>query len=356
MKTQRIYGFDFARAFAILGMMFVNYKIVFTQEIVAHESLNQFLSVFEGRAAAVFLVLAGLGIGLMTRSGYLSSDPAVRRLHREMLLKRALFLLILGLALYYFFDWSADILHYYGVYMVAVSLFIYLKTSTIVLAGLLTTATGTALQLLLDYTHRWDLSFTSYEGFWTVEGFISNTFFNGYHPFFPWFAFILFGLALSRMDFTQKQKVLFLTSRALIIAVLLEALSAGLIALMGGSETAFYLFDTKPMNPTFLYIVTATAWAMFFIGGSVLLEGKVKTSRWFQFIVKGGQMALTHYVIHAVVVLGVMTVIDNLAYRDEVFVFFMTLFVFLSMLVFSNGWGLKFRKGPLELVMRRMTQ
>jgi len=356
MRTQRIYGFDFARALAILGMMFVNYKIIFTQEIVAHESLNRFLSLFEGRAAAVFLVLAGLGIGLMTRSGYLSTNPLVRRRHRVVLLKRALFLLILGLGLYYIFEWSADILHYYGFYMAAVSLFIYLRTRVILLAGLLTTATGTVLQLLLDYTHRWDLSFNVYEGFWTIDGFISNTFFNGYHPFFPWFAFILFGLALSRVDFSQKEKVLSLTSGALIFAVLMEVLSAGLIALMGGSETAVYLFDTKPMNPTFLYIVTATAWAIGFIGGSVLLERKFKESRWFQFTVKGGQMALTHYVVHAVVVLGVMAVIDNLAYRDEVFVFFMTLSVFLSMLFFSNGWSLKFKKGPLESVMRRVTQ
>lgn len=64
---KRIEAFDFARALAILGMMLVNYKIVFTYGRVKSPLLTNLIEVLEGRAAAVFLILAGLGIGLMTK-------------------------------------------------------------------------------------------------------------------------------------------------------------------------------------------------------------------------------------------------------------------------------------------------
>jgi len=196
----------------------------------------------------------------------------------------------------------------------------------------------------------------NYEGFWSVKGFISHTFFNGYHPFFPWFTFILFGLLLSRYNFSDKRKIISLTSISIITALVLECISALLINYFGNSEIAVFLFSTKPMNPTFLYVFTATAWAIFFIGLCILLERKFKASRWYQLIVKTGQMALTHYVIHVIGVLGVMVLIDNLAYHDEIFVLFISLFAFLLMLLFSNVWSLKFNKGPIELFMRRITQ
>ncbi len=123
--SNRIQGFDVARAFAIMGMMLVNYKIVFTYGIKKHMLLSGFLGVFEGRAVAVFIILAGIGIGLMTKKSYFSGSLEVRKQIRITVLKRALFLFVLGQILYAGFGWSADILHYYGVFMVMICFFIY---------------------------------------------------------------------------------------------------------------------------------------------------------------------------------------------------------------------------------------
>ncbi|MBM7562743.1 hypothetical protein [Fusibacter tunisiensis] len=60
---KRIEGFDFARSLAILGMMLVNYKIVFTYGIVKYEAIGKLIGVLEGRAAAVFFIGMCLLIG-----------------------------------------------------------------------------------------------------------------------------------------------------------------------------------------------------------------------------------------------------------------------------------------------------
>ncbi len=355
MEMNRIKGFDYARAFAILGMMLVNYSIVFNQNIVKYEILSRFIAAFQGRAAAVFVILAGIGIGLMTHSSYVSKDRLERNKQRLTLLKRAIFLFIFGLLLYLIFDWTADILHYYGVYMAAIVFFIFMRTKTLVILATVTTTIGSILQLFFDYSQGWNSAFDHYSGFFTVHGFLRNTFFNGYHPFFPWFAFLLFGLALSRLNFRDQKKMKQVTLVALIIAIVIELISLGLIKYFGDTEMAIYIFDTKPMNPTALYIFASTAWAIFFIGLCVCIDQRETHSKGYLLIANGGKMALTHYLIHVLVIV-LMQMIDQLAYHDEIFVIGISLVTFVCMLLFSQIWHRKFDRGPIELLMRKVTK
>ncbi|KQX68039.1 heparan-alpha-glucosaminide N-acetyltransferase domain-containing protein [Paenibacillus sp. Root444D2] len=64
MSGERITGLDLARAISILGMMFVNYKISMGAEGSGPAWLSWFVSLFEGRASAVFVVLAGIGFAI----------------------------------------------------------------------------------------------------------------------------------------------------------------------------------------------------------------------------------------------------------------------------------------------------
>jgi len=75
MKT-RIIGYDFARAFAIFGMVFVNFKIVL-DSTTGNETLRVIVSLVEGRASALFVVLAGVGISLLTKTARLQKDASV---------------------------------------------------------------------------------------------------------------------------------------------------------------------------------------------------------------------------------------------------------------------------------------
>ena len=59
---KRILGYDIARALAIIGMVIVNFKIVMGADEHGPHWLLSFASLFEGRAAATFVVLAGVHV------------------------------------------------------------------------------------------------------------------------------------------------------------------------------------------------------------------------------------------------------------------------------------------------------
>ena len=62
---QRIIGFDLARAYAILGMFIVNFNTVFGS-LNDKSFTGKFLSLFSGNSSSTFVILAGMGISLMT--------------------------------------------------------------------------------------------------------------------------------------------------------------------------------------------------------------------------------------------------------------------------------------------------
>ena len=86
-------------------MVVVNFKIAKGAE-GGTGLLHLLTSPLEGRAAATFVVLAGIGLGL---AGLKGLDQTI-----AVTIKRALFLLVIGLLNTTIFD--ADILHYYAFY------------------------------------------------------------------------------------------------------------------------------------------------------------------------------------------------------------------------------------------------
>ncbi len=346
---KRIYGFDIARAFAILGMMLVNYKIVFTYGKIEYSSINYFISIFEGRAAAVFLILAGIGISLMTKKSLNEISKII--LYKKIIQKRAFFLFIVGMILYIFFEWTADILHFYGIYMLFISLIFYKSNKKINIYILLSIIITLALQIFLDYSYGWDIDFTHYENIFTIKGFLFNSFFNGYHPVFPWIILMLIGILIGRMNFSNKKTFRTLFSYSLLIAFITEIVSYSIIKLNNSSEIIIYFFDTKPMNPTIFYIIASSAWGIVFISLCNMIDFKI----FKKFLIPTGQMALTHYVFHCVGVLLLFDLYNNLSYRNELFVIILSVIVFIIMNIFSYYWSKKFKRGPLELLMRKIT-
>jgi uncharacterized protein len=63
---KRIIGIDVARAFAVIGMIIVNFRIVFGEQ--GEGWLKGVAQLFDGKAAATFVVLAGIGLALMSNS------------------------------------------------------------------------------------------------------------------------------------------------------------------------------------------------------------------------------------------------------------------------------------------------
>ncbi|MGR3616785.1 MAG: heparan-alpha-glucosaminide N-acetyltransferase domain-containing protein [Paracoccaceae bacterium] len=99
-QIDRLQGLDAARFLAFCGMVLVNFRIAANVTPMG-DWPSLITSMLEGRAAALFVVLAGIGIALARPSA-------------ALMLRRGVFLFVLGLANLTIFD--ADILHFYGVY------------------------------------------------------------------------------------------------------------------------------------------------------------------------------------------------------------------------------------------------
>src|SRR6266516_176101 len=95
----RIIGYDLARALAILGMVVVHFALVMSSEPMVEEGwMSRVVGFLDGRAAATFVVLAGIGVTLRSRgaaAGAAHHPKGLARL-RSTLLKRGLFLLAVG--------------------------------------------------------------------------------------------------------------------------------------------------------------------------------------------------------------------------------------------------------------------
>jgi uncharacterized protein len=355
---QRIVGFDLARALAYFGMVYVHFKLASASEGVGPRWLAWLVDRLEGRAAATFVTLAGIGVTLIARqrSGD-ASGPGIAPA-RRLLLRRALFLLVVGLL--YVEIWPADILHCYGIYLAIGSLFLAAPGRVLWATALAFILAYLPLILTLDYEAGWDWETLSYRDFWTARGLTRHLFFNGFNPVIPWTAFLLLGMWLGRQDWRSpavRRRLLMFGLGALGLA---EAVSWWLLRSVSAHpqgldrETIEALFGTGPMPPLPLFMVAASGAAVAVIVLSVMLAEAVPSAGWQRALAATGQMALTLYVAHVVVGLGTLEALGMLKGHSVTFAVLAATAFNASSVLFAWAWRKRFARGPLEWLMRRM--
>lgn len=356
---RRIIGLDFARAWAMFGMLIVNFMVITRAEGNGPPWLITFMSLFEGRASALFVILAGIGISLMAQSSVTSGNQIKIMASRTMIWKRSLFLFVLGLLLYTI-DWTGDILHYYGVYLFIAAFFITINKKILLWLSILILLVAQSLQLTFNAFEGWagPIPFINYIDFWSVTGFLRNLFFNGYHPIFPWFSFFLIGMLIGRMDLLNNKirKKLFIIS--LIITTVAELSSKALTHFFIpyiGEESSTFLFNTGPILPNVLYIVSATGSALIILILCLYITERYEKNWFIGIIVNTGQLTLTHYVGHVILGIGTLILLNRLEHQSLSFVLIFAICFFIFSIVFSVLWRNKFPKGPIEWIMRKIT-
>ena len=118
-SRERIEGYDIARCVAIFSMVMVNFNLSMEAATNGPGWLQWLCGLIPCRAAATFVTLAGVGMTLMASRARKSGDLSAQQRVKSTLLKRAVFLFIVGLL--FFPIWPPDILHFYGVYIDAVA-------------------------------------------------------------------------------------------------------------------------------------------------------------------------------------------------------------------------------------------
>ncbi|MCD4664218.1 MAG: DUF1624 domain-containing protein, partial [Bacteroidales bacterium] len=289
-KTQRIIGYDFARGLAIVGMVFVNFKVVMVAE--TDKLLYQFVELFSGKAAALFVVLAGIGITLMYESAKRENDAGKIKQLKINLLKRAAFLFVVGLS--YYFIWPADILHYYGLYLSIGILFLSVSRTWLQIISVLLILGYTVSFSFFNYETGWDWNTLEYIDFFTITSFFRNLFFNGFHPVLPWIAFLFTGIWIGRINFNDSKIRKRVTSISFSIFIVFKVISMILVGTLSKISPAEvtdieYLLGTSPMPPLFFYMITASSLAVFIISVSVYFSNKFSHTLLVKQMVSTGQ-------------------------------------------------------------------
>jgi uncharacterized membrane protein YeiB len=357
----RIEGLDLARALAVFGMVVVNFKIVLGAETAGSAWLVWVVGLLDGRAAATFVVLAGVGISLLSHRARVSRNRPGLAADRNTLLRRALFLFVVGLA--YTPIWPADILHFYGLYLATAAFLLGAPTQRLLSIAVWLAAGFVALVVMLDYEAGWNGETLEYSGFWTLAGLARHMVFNGFHPVVPWLAFLLVGMALGRVDLTDatiRQRLLRGSLAGIAIG---EGVSWGLRSLvatvaMPASSRADLLavVGTAPMPPMPLYMVAGAATAVTVILVSVDVAERWREAAWVRSLVATGQLALTLYVAHVLIGMGTLELLG--VSEDQTLAFtLLAAGAFCAVgVAFSTLWRRRFQRGPLEWVMRRVTE
>jgi uncharacterized membrane protein YeiB len=357
-QSIRIAGIDLARALAIIGMIIVNFKVVFGE--VGSNWVKTFASVFDGKAAATFVVLAGVGLALMTNSAIKNKDEAKLKIARNRIAKRALFLFIIGIS--YIAIWPADILHFYGIYMAITILLLTCKKNTILIAAIALVIMFPILMAFWNYDAGWNFDTLEYQDFWTIKGFIRNLFYNGFHPVIPWTAFMLFGYWFGKQDLHNEKfiKKTFWVSTIIFMSIqVLSYLSISLLS-EGNQESAKELaqiLGTSPMPPLPIYMFNGIAIAFAIISACIIIAKRFENNFIIDALNKTGQLALTFYVAHVIIGMGIVETINPSEigkYSVEFSVIYALGFSLLC-IVFAVIWRKHKKSGPLEWIMRKMT-
>lgn len=342
--TSRLEGLDLARYVAFVGMVIVNFKIAMGAE-GGEGLLNLLTTALEGRAAATFVILAGIGLGL----------AAVKGLDHTILvtIKRALFLLVVGLLNMTIFD--ADILHYYAFYFLFGVLLLPFGTRTLfgILIGL--NIAFAIMVLTLNYDAGWNWDDYTYSGFWTPSGFVRNLFFNGWHPVIPWLGFLLFGIVLSRISLAERSTQLRLIIGGAIAFVAAESVSKVLMAKLApiASDLAV-LATTQPVPPMPLYTLAGIGAACVVIGVCLLISDSLKGIGILRFLVPAGRQTLTLYIAHILVGMGTLETLGMLGQQSVGQAVGAALLFCLAATIYAFIWAHWFKRGPIEALMRKM--
>ncbi|SMR81353.1 Uncharacterized membrane protein YeiB [Aliiroseovarius halocynthiae] len=337
----RLNGIDIARYLAFVGMVLVNFRLA--SEVSAGPDVgSQITDALEGRAAALFVVLAGVGASLGKGAWHLT-------------LRRALFLFVIGMLNMLIFE--ADILHFYALYFIVAMGFMRRSNNTLLLGTAGFVLIGFVAQLVLDFDRGWNWNTLSYANFWTIEGFLRHSFFNGWHPVFPWAAFLLWGMWLGRQALGRWTVQIAMVLAGGLVAAAAHVASAALI----GDPEIGVLMTTEPIPAGPLYMLAggATATAML---GAVLIATPILLPlplirRLCDAMIVSGRQTLTHYVAHILIGMGTLEafgLLDGSLKPMQIFWISIAYCAFAAL--FSWLWSHKFKRGPLEAMMRLITE
>jgi uncharacterized membrane protein YeiB len=367
----RLVGLDLARGLAVFGMYAVHVGPAPNQDGV----IGFLMELAQGRSSALFAVLAGFAVALITGRRIPKTGRAGRQAVAKVVI-RAVILLALGTALTMTGTPVVPILAFYGLFFLLVLPLHRLGAKPLALI-----ATGWALvgpQLL--YALKPVVGNRAFPTAGQADGIVSLLFTGGY-PALTWVPFVLAGMAVARLDLaaTAVRIRLGLTGVALAVtgyggswlalrlvpgaaeAVRETAGGPGMASMSSMSsaspgsdgifgDTPAGMLVASPHSEATLSIVGNTGVAILVLAACLsALDALPWLRRLARPVIAVGSMSLTAYVYHIVAIWLLNTE------KATVQPLYLLLGFIASVTVLATIWSRFFQRGPLEWLMGRAT-
>ncbi|RLE22923.1 MAG: hypothetical protein DRJ50_06935 [Actinobacteria bacterium] len=348
--AQRLAGPDVVRAVALIGVVVMNYHgyLALRQggsEIGtgwAAELFNPWTGPLSTRFAATFVLVAGVGVTLLTRRSL--SDPVRVREMRWRLVRRGVLLYTGGLLIDEI--WPGTILPYYGaMFAIAAALFT-LRSRWIALIGLIAALAGWVIRVWRFEQQQDGLS-TSWltsPGSGSIRHYAFGSFVNGTHPLLPWLVFLCAGMLLGRVLNTNWWRIAALGSGFVLFA------GANILSSAGSTRFQTVLLSSHPGDRGLVFVASALGTALIAYASidwlSVRFPVAVDPLR------RAGQLTLSLYLAHIFVF---NLVVDWFGWvepagLDTALAFALAFWVI--GIIAAVEWSRRFGRGPAERLYR----
>jgi uncharacterized protein len=353
----RIIDLDVTRGVALVGVCVMNYHGYLLNR-GANPGTGFWARQFDPwhgplstRFAATFVVVAGMGISLLTRRSRATGDRAAISADRWVLVRRGVLLYAFGFFLNWV--WPGTILFYYGAFFLVGALVCTLRSRWLVLLGTTAALAAAGLQWwVLARTHdgrrpTWFTDGTA-SAHTSPRDLVLDTFVRGTHPLLPWLLFLCAGMVLGRaLPFTRRLRTLLIA-----LGVACVVLGYSLHHLLSWHPL---LRSTDPFDRGVLYSLTALGVAV----AAVCIVGSFAqaTARAVgtHMLAVTGRTTLTLYVLHVLVFNLVVDWLEWVKPAGLVTSLSFALVFWLVAIVAANAWALWQPLGPLEWLYRRFS-
>ena len=171
------------------------------------------------------------------------------------------------------------------------------------------------------------------------------------------------GMWLGRQNWKNKTTI----KNTFIVGLIMFLVFEGLRLIVKKNEHLWKYWDYVMSDyfPAYIpYIIITTGFAFMVISICMFLGDKFSTNSILSLLAKTGRMTLSHYVIHLTIGMIVLAKFTNKKYTglltkdiptEPVYIFIYATTFFLLSVAFSHFWSKKFRNGPIETLMRKLS-
>jgi uncharacterized membrane protein YeiB len=351
--TARSIDLDVVRAVALIGVCVMNYHGYLNPGTAGDptnavgEVLDPWRGPLSSRFAATFVVVAGMGVVLLTRRAVASGDPVAIAEQRWVLVRRGVLLLSFGFVLDWV--WPGTILFFYGGYFLAGAAVFTLSTRWLVALGAGAAVAATAIRgWAIDHPMQWLLAGEA-ETSRSPRGLVFDLVVRGTHPLLPWLAFLCLGMVLQRhMPARPDRRVMLAFAGVLAVII-----AFGASTMLPVDEV---LRGTWPYSRSIPYVVSAGGTALVAVLAIGALARATSTARPTRWLAVAGRCTLSLYLLHVVAFRLVVDTLQLVEHDSGVTnALTLALGFWLLAIATAVAWNRVATIGPLEWAYRRFS-